>query len=76
VKRRPFNGNSLIARSSITAERAAGWVSTSAGSSETVTVSVAPATASLKASCMVPPMSTCSVGVIWGDIPVDSARPE
>jgi len=42
VKRRPFKGRPSIARSSITADMAEGWVSTSCGAPETVTVSLGP----------------------------------
>jgi hypothetical protein len=40
VKRRPFSGSSLTARSSINEETPLGWVSTNGGSPETVTLSL------------------------------------
>ena len=53
-----------------------GWLSTIGGSPETVTVSLAPATASLKVNSVVPPTSTRRRGVVCGDIPGESARAE
>ena len=53
-----------------------GWLSTIGGSPETVTVSLAPATASLNVNSVVPPTSTRRRGVVCGDIPGESARAE
>ncbi len=58
LKRRPFSGSSLMARSSSTLETAAGSVSATGAAPETVTVSRDPATSSANASSTAPPTST------------------
>jgi hypothetical protein len=76
VNRLPFTGRSVSARSSRTSDTALGWVSTSGGAPETVTVSLLPANPSSNSRSMAPPTSTWICGATCGDIPSVSARVE
>jgi hypothetical protein len=76
VNRLPFNGRSLIARSSTNADTELGFGSPTRGASDTVIVSLGPATFNLNVTCVAAPTSTRIIGDTCGDIPSASARAE